>query len=154
MCTKTKQKRERPSVPLTTRIDIPVAERLAKISEETGQALSIVMEKLLLYALDHVKLAEVTRKEMQFDDPAPSIQAMDDSRTIKERRIAIGMSQGDLADAMGVTQGAVAQWESGLTKPRINTLAKIAEVLGCTVDDLLKDNFADPEPNDQKEVNP
>ena len=68
MCTKTKQKRERPSVPLTTRIDIPVADRLAKISEETGQALSIVMEKLLLYALDHMTLKEVTRKEIAFDE--------------------------------------------------------------------------------------
>ena len=68
MCTKTKQKRDRPSVPLTTRIDIPVADRLAKISEETGQALSIVMEKLLLYALDHMTLKEVTRKEIAFKD--------------------------------------------------------------------------------------
>ena len=68
MCTKTKMKRDRPSVPLTTRIDIPVADRLAKISEETGQALSIVMEKLLLYALDHMTLKEVTRKEIAFVD--------------------------------------------------------------------------------------
>ena len=70
MCTKTKVKRERPSVPLTTRIDIPVADRLAKISEETGQALSIVMEKLLLYALDHMTLKEVTQKEIAFDEEA------------------------------------------------------------------------------------
>ena len=70
MCTKTKMKRDRPSVPLTTRIDIPVADRLSKISEETGQALSIVMEKLLLYALDHMTLKEVTRKEIAFDEEA------------------------------------------------------------------------------------
>ena len=67
MCTKTKQKRERPSVPMTTRIDIPVAERLAKISEETGTAMSIVMERLLLYALDHMTVKEVMKKEMVFD---------------------------------------------------------------------------------------
>lgn len=68
MCTRSRVKRERPSVPLTTRLDIPVAERLTQISEETGQALSIVMEKLLLYALDHLTLADVTRKEMRFDE--------------------------------------------------------------------------------------
>lgn len=68
MCTRTRQKRERPSVPLTTRIDIPVAERLTKISEETGTAISIVMEKLLLYALDHMTLKDVTRKEIVFDE--------------------------------------------------------------------------------------
>ena len=70
MCTKTKQKRDRPSVPLTTRIDIPVADRLMKISEETGQALSIVMEKLLLYALDHMTLKEVKKLDMVFDEEA------------------------------------------------------------------------------------
>ena len=68
MCTKTKQKRDRPSVPLTTRIDIPVADRLARISEETGTALSIVIERLLLYALDHMTVKEVLRKDMVFDE--------------------------------------------------------------------------------------
>ena len=68
MCTKTRQKRDRPSLPVTTRIDVPTLDRINEICEETGQALSIVMEKLLLYALDHVQLAEVTRKEMKFDD--------------------------------------------------------------------------------------
>ena len=67
MCTKTKIKRDRPSVPLTTRIDIPTADRLAKISEETGTALSIVIERLLLYALDHMTVKEVMKKEMVFD---------------------------------------------------------------------------------------
>ena len=68
MCTRTRQKRERPSVPLTTRIDIPVAERLTQISEETGLAMSVLMEKLLLYALDHLTLREVTRKEIAFKE--------------------------------------------------------------------------------------
>ena len=68
MCTKTKQKRERPSVPLTTRIDIPVANRLTRISEETGLALSIVMERLLLYALDHTQLVEVKKLDIAFTE--------------------------------------------------------------------------------------
>lgn len=72
MCTKTKIKRDRPSVPLTTRIDIPVADRLAKISEETGTALSIVIERLLLYALDHMTVKEVLRKDMVFDEEGPT----------------------------------------------------------------------------------
>ena len=67
MCMKTKIKRERPSVPLTTRIDIPVAERLNQISKDTGIALSIVMEKMLLYALDHMQLREVKKLDMVFD---------------------------------------------------------------------------------------
>ena len=68
MCTKTRQKRERPSLPVTTRVDVPTLNMINDICTETGQALSVVIEKLLLYALDHVQLEEVTRKEMRFRD--------------------------------------------------------------------------------------
>ena len=68
MCTKTRQKRERPSLPVTTRVDVPTLNRINDICTETGLALSLVMEKLLLYALDHVQLEEVIRKEMRFKD--------------------------------------------------------------------------------------
>ena len=57
---------------------------------------------------------------------------------IKEMRKRINMTQGDLADQLSVTQGAVSQWETGLTNPSLETLVKIAEVLNCTVDELLK----------------
>lgn len=40
------------------------------------------------------------------------------------------MTQGQLAQAVGVTRGAVAQWESGDVRPRHGTLTKIAEATG------------------------
>lgn len=49
-----------------------------------------------------------------------------------------GISQSQLATKMNVTQGAVSQWENGQVKPRAGTLIKLAAVLGCTVDELLK----------------
>ena len=55
-------------MPLTTRIDIPVAQRLEAICNETGLALSILMEKMLLYALDHMELVEVRRKDIAFKE--------------------------------------------------------------------------------------
>ena len=62
---------------------------------------------------------------------------------IRTRRLALGMSQGDLAQAVNVTQGAVSQWESGLTKPTLDTLVRIAKVLDCTTDDLLVEQEGD-----------
>ena len=56
---------------------------------------------------------------------------------IKIARLAIGLHQGDLAKAMGTTQGAVSQWEKGLTKPTAGKLKRLAEILGVTVDELL-----------------
>lgn len=48
---------------------------------------------------------------------------------IKEARKAIGLSQVDLARLVGVTQPAVANWESGVHDPRRLMLEKIADTL-------------------------
>lgn len=58
-------------------------------------------------------------------------------KEIKEFRLKAGKTQEELAKALGVTQGAVAQWENGITNPKISSLKAIAEVLGCTLDDLF-----------------
>lgn len=50
-----------------------------------------------------------------------------------------GISQVDLAKAIGVTGSAVSQYESGKRKPNIEILKKIAQVLDCTIDDLIKE---------------
>ena len=59
---------------------------------------------------------------------------------LKSRRKALGLNQTALAEAVGVTPGAVSQWESGLTNPTLEMLVKIAAVLQCTVDELLQDD--------------
>ena len=56
---------------------------------------------------------------------------------IKKLREEKGITQAELATRLGITQSAVAQWEKGITKPAIDKLLKIAEYLGCTVDELL-----------------
>jgi transcriptional regulator with XRE-family HTH domain len=50
-----------------------------------------------------------------------------------------GMSQKELADALGVTQGTVSAWESGRWDPTVENLRAVAKVLGVTVDELVKD---------------
>ena len=58
---------------------------------------------------------------------------------LKSKRKARGLNQTALAEAVGVTPGAVSQWETGLTNPTLEMLVKIATVLQCTVDELLRD---------------
>ena len=55
-----------------------------------------------------------------------------------------GMSQKELADAIGVTQGNVSAWENGYWDPTVEKAKQAAVVLACTVDELL----ADPEVGD------
>ena len=58
---------------------------------------------------------------------------------IKELRLAAGLTQEQLAKKMGLDQGAISHWERGKTSPLRKYHKKLAKVLGCTVDDLLKE---------------
>lgn len=48
-----------------------------------------------------------------------------------------GLSQKYIADHLGISQGAVSQWEHGLTMPSTDKLLLLAKLLGCTTDELL-----------------
>lgn len=56
---------------------------------------------------------------------------------IKAARKAVGMSQANLAKMVGVTQGAVSQWERGITHPGFKILPKLAQALKLSLDDLI-----------------
>lgn len=58
---------------------------------------------------------------------------------IKKARLTAGITQIDLAEKMGVTNGAIALWEKGITRPRPARLKKLASVLGTSVDYLMSD---------------
>lgn len=52
-------------------------------------------------------------------------------------RQTIGVTQADLAHKLGVTQSLVAQWERGAAMPSAAKLPLLAEVLGCSIDELF-----------------
>lgn len=56
---------------------------------------------------------------------------------IAEARAQAGMTQKQLADALGITQQSVYYYEHGDRDIRCSTLIKISDVLGCTVPFLL-----------------
>lgn len=61
-------------------------------------------------------------------------------KLMKERRRALGMTQMQLAVAVGassVTQ--VSNWERGRAVASVSKLKKLAEVLGVTMEQLLED---------------
>ena len=55
---------------------------------------------------------------------------------IKARRKALGISQAQLAERIGVNTSAVGMWELGERKPRHEKIPKLAEALGCTIGNL------------------
>ena len=50
---------------------------------------------------------------------------------VVERRVALNMSQRELAELDGTTQSAIARLERGGRPPRIDTLLRIADALDC-----------------------
>ena len=60
-----------------------------------------------------------------------------------------GMTQLELADKIGVTDKAVSKWERDLSYPDINSIGKLAEILGVSVDELMqnKTNIKENESN-------
>lgn len=59
-------------------------------------------------------------------------------------REKVGMTQAEVAKAVGVDQSAVSFWETNKTAPRAAMLVKLAQLYCCTVDDLLQDNPEKP----------
>lgn len=56
---------------------------------------------------------------------------------IKARREALGLTQNQLADQIGVTQTAVNYWETGKRIPRGENLLQLARILHSSLDELL-----------------
>ena len=57
---------------------------------------------------------------------------------IKEARLAAGLKQTEVAREMGVSSAAVCHWEQGLSMPASGKLVQLSELLGTTVNELLK----------------
>jgi transcriptional regulator with XRE-family HTH domain len=67
-------------------------------------------------------------------------------RNIERHRRRNGLTQGDLAYALTVTQSTIHNWERGVSTPPLHRLYRLAEVLGVNVVGLLTetDNNGDP----------
>ena len=67
------------------------------------------------------------------------------AKIAKARRDA-GLTQLEFADRLYVTRQTVSRWESGAASPDVETVAKIAAMLGVSCDYLLNDDAPEPEP--------
>lgn len=59
-------------------------------------------------------------------------------KMVAELRRQSGMTQLELAEKMGVTDKAVSKWERDLSFPDINSVPKLAEIFGVSVDELMQ----------------
>jgi transcriptional regulator with XRE-family HTH domain len=71
---------------------------------------------------------------------------------VKEAREIIGLSQGALADKVGVSQRSITAYETGTAKPRGVTARKLARALDVSLDYLLSDETVDPGSGREKDL--
>lgn len=57
---------------------------------------------------------------------------------LKQLRLNAQFSQERLASEMQVSQQAIAKWENGTSMPTADKFPKLAQVLGCTIDELFR----------------
>ena len=64
-----------------------------------------------------------------------------------------GMTQLELAEKMGVTDKAVSKWERDLSYPDLNSIPKLAEIFGVSVEDLMQ-NRLESQREEKKDITP
>ena len=57
---------------------------------------------------------------------------------IRQRRKALGLTQEQIAQRLGVSAPAVNKWESGQGYPEVEKLIQLSELLGVSLDELMK----------------
>lgn len=64
---------------------------------------------------------------------------------LRKRRLDAGLTQKDVADKLGVTQGTVSNWEAGKGPPKTEQLASLESFLGPLTDSHAEQQEAEPE---------
>ena len=67
---------------------------------------------------------------------------MDLGGTIYRLRTEHNLSQGDLAEALGVSRQSVSKWETGQSVPDLDKIIRLADLFGITVDELVREEEA------------
>lgn len=60
-------------------------------------------------------------------------------KNLKKIRLSKGLSQLNVAESVGVTKGTISLYESDGRTPTLFVAKKIADVLGCKLDDFFSD---------------
>ena len=59
------------------------------------------------------------------------------AKILKSLRTEIGLTQNELAEKLFMSKNTICEYEKGRAEPSIETLKKIADVFGCSIDYLV-----------------
>lgn len=58
-------------------------------------------------------------------------------KNLKSLREKAGLTQAELADKLYITAQSVSKWENGISEPEIDTLCRLSDIFGVSIDTLL-----------------
>jgi transcriptional regulator with XRE-family HTH domain len=64
------------------------------------------------------------------------------SNRLKERREQLGLTQSEVATLLGITPGAVGNYENGVSTPKADVLFKVFDALKCDANYLFQDEMS------------
>lgn len=67
----------------------------------------------------------------------------------RNARLRAGLRVSEVMSALGVSDAAVYQWETGIFKPRAAMLLRISELYGCTMEELLTPDIVSDKESDK-----
>lgn len=70
----------------------------------------------------------------EYDRSAPRPRGNDNP--IARMRLAKGLTQGQLAKAVGCLPKDICRWEKGVYRPNVDSAVKLAHALGCKIEEL------------------
>lgn len=73
-------------------------------------------------------------------------------KNVRKHRQLKGLRQEDLAEQCGCSNSHIGQIENARTVPSLEMIVRIANVLSATVDQLLRENYREPERVYLKEI--
>ncbi|OGK10744.1 MAG: hypothetical protein A2Y63_05025 [Candidatus Riflebacteria bacterium RBG_13_59_9] len=84
-----------------------------------------------------MNMATKTRKRVRKKPAAESKPHTEIGRLVRDLRISAGMTQFDLAEAIGVNNSYLSRIENGERRPSTKIMRKMAEALNCSYDELV-----------------
>lgn len=73
---------------------------------------------------------------------------------LKEARTASGLTQTDVSERTGITQGNVSEYETGSRSPELATLTRLADVYGVSLDWLVGRDHVGPRASPRRSLRP
>ena len=103
-----------------------------------GLALGVALGLIFRFAIDRLARSRRERKSRETAAGEDGQFHCSLAEALKAQRTSRGMTQEQVAEAVGVSRQAVSKWESGASDPSTANLIALAKLYGISAEELLE----------------